>query len=318
MIYIKDLEEKQPFKQPLMVISVLNGVTNQGSPYLSMTLQDQSGTIEGKLWNVTPTQEAVVKVGSVIMIDGDVLKYRGKLQLRIKDVSSINQDEIDLSHFIMASDISKDELKKRIQNYRDQITNQNLRIIVETLFERYGDDFFVYPAAAKNHHDFVGGLANHTLEMCDIARGICEVFPSINKELLLSGILIHDFKKIDEYISPVVVEYSTEGKLLGHISMLAAEIYEIAKAHAIEDSQEVLLLRHMVLSHHGKLEFGSPVLPQILEAEVLSLIDDMDARIQMFEKNLQTVEKGEFTTRIFPLENRFLYHHSLEEEVEEE
>lgn len=311
---IKEFEQKDVISGPLMLTAVTSGISNNGAPYLSLTLQDKSGTIEGKLWDVKPEQEKIALVGTILEMEADVLQYKGQLQLRIKKLDKRNQRDYDLSEFLVTSDYSKDQLKENIKKYIDMIDLPAVKNIVVELFNRKGDDFFVYPAAAKNHHDFIGGLATHTLEMCQIGEALCDLYPNLNRSLLIGGILIHDFGKIDEYVSPIVVEYSTEGKLLGHISMLAAEIYEIAKEQGTEKNEEVMLLRHMVLSHHGKMEFGSPVLPQTLEAELLSLIDDMGARIQMFMKHLDNIEPGQFTSRIFPLENRFIYKSKLEKE----
>lgn len=307
MVTISTLQEKDMINAPFMIVSVLNGISNNGAPYLSLTLQDKTGTIEAKVWDVKEQQESIAKIGSILEFEADVLKYKGKLQLRVKTMTHKNQSEYQLGDFIMASSISKDELQSGINGYINQITNSSLRQIVDELFKRKGNDFYIYPAAARNHHDYVGGLATHTLEMCQLGEAIADLYPQTNKELLLAGILIHDLGKIDEYKSPIVVEYSTQGKLLGHISMLSAELYEIAKQFDIHENEEVLLLRHMVLSHHGKLEFGSPVVPQILEAELLNLIDDMDARIQMFTKHTDQIQPGEFTPRIFPLESRTIY-----------
>lgn len=304
---IKDLNERDTFTQPLMITQALNGVSNNGKPYLSLTLQDKSGSIDGKLWDVNEAQEKMARVGYIVEVNADVLKYKGTLQLRIKELSIKSQREYNLPDFIQASDISKVELQKQIGETIDSINNPILKQVVDALFERHYNDFYVYPAATKNHHDFVGGLATHTLEMCNIGLAMCNLFPQINRDLLISGILIHDIGKIEEYVSPIVAEYSTPGRLLGHISILESQLYEIAKQLQVEESEEVMLLRHMVLSHHGRLDFGSPVVPQFLEAELLSIIDNMDARLQMFTKHLDTIEEGQFSGRIFPLENRMIY-----------
>ena len=142
--------------------------------------------------------------------------------------------------------------------------------------------------------------------MLRIANAICELYPSLNKDLLFSGITLHDLGKTIELSGPVVPEYTVEGKLLGHISISQAIIKETADEMHIS-GEEVVLLQHMILAHHGKNEYGSPVLPQIKEAEVLYLIDNMDARINMLDKALETVEPGSFSKRVFALENRAFY-----------
>lgn len=138
------------------------------------------------------------------------------------------------------------------------------------------------------------------------AKALCDIYPILNRSLLYSGIILHDLGKVKELSGPVATSYTVEGNLLGHISIVSDEIAQVAKEHNIE-GEEVLLLRHLVLSHHGKLEYGSPKLPMVKEAEILHFIDNIDARMMMFEKHLKKVDKGQFTERIFALENRQFY-----------
>ena len=173
-------------------------------------------------------------------------------------------------------------------------------------FEENIEKLSYYPAASKNHHEYVSGLAYHTYGMLKVAESFCTLYPTLNKDLLYSGITLHDLGKTIELSGPVVPEYTLEGKLLGHISISNAMIKETANKLHIE-GEEVTLLQHMILAHHGKNEYGSPVLPQIKEAEILYLIDNIDARMAMMDKALETVEYGKFTKRVFSLENRALY-----------
>ena len=159
----------------------------------------------------------------------------------------------------------------------------------------------------KNHHDFVGGLATHVLGMLDLAEMLAAQYPILNRDLLVSGVFLHDLGKLQELSGAIVPSYTMEGRLLGHISLFQAEVAKIAASLGIEDCEEVTLVRHMILSHHGVYEYGSPVLPMIPEAEVLHLIDNLDARMNTIEKALNATEEGAFTPRIFALENRSLY-----------
>ena len=145
--------------------------------------------------------------------------------------------------------------------------------------------------------------------MIKVAIALCSIYPSINRDYLLAGVILHDLGKIEELTSPVVTEYTTQGKLLGHISIMDARLLEIGKQLNLEDSEELLILRHMVLSHHGQQEFGSPVRPETIEAEMPNLIDNIDARINIIEKALSEIKEGEFTQKIFALDNRTFYKH---------
>ena len=132
---------------------------------------------------------------------------------------------------------------------------------------------------------------------------------SLDKDYLIAGVIIHDLGKIEELSSPVVTEYTKAGKLLGHISIIDARLLQVGKDLGLEDSEELLLLRHMALSHHGQMEYGSPVRPETLEAEMLNLVDNIDARINTIDKALSEIKEGEFTPKIFALENRVFYKH---------
>ena len=178
--------------------------------------------------------------------------------------------------------------------------------IVRKMLAKYKTEFLTYPAAMTNHHDFVSGLAYHVHYMLRTAEALCDIYPSLNRSLLYSGIILHDIGKVKELSGPIGTTYTTEGNLIGHIVIAVEEISMIAAELEIE-GEEVLLLKHLILSHHGKLEYGSPKVPMLKEAEILHFIDNIDARMMMMDKHLDNTDKGKFTDRIFPLENRNLY-----------
>ena len=179
--------------------------------------------------------------------------------------------------------------------------------IVSEILNDHKDAFYEYPAATRNHHDFYSGLATHVLGMLKLAQQLCQLYPMLDQDLLYSGVLLHDIGKTVELSGAIASEYTVEGKLIGHISIMQAEIMAKAKELHLDDSEEVMLLRHMVLSHHGVYEYGSPVLPMIPEAEMLYMIDNIDARMNTIQKAFEPVSEGEFTPRIFALENRSFY-----------
>lgn len=304
---IKNLQNGIKINNPLLVVGVIRGVAQNGAPYLSVSLQDNTGTIDGKLWDVSKEQEETIQIGRIINVLADVLQYRQNLQLRINQVS-FNPDEVyDFSQFITASVYEIGFLKQEIQRHIEMIADPIYRQIVDACFAWTQEDFYKYPAATKNHHEFVGGLATHVYGMLLVAVELCKIYPQLNRDLLLSGILIHDMGKIEEYSAPVLSEYTIAGKLIGHISLMQAKLYELAQKAGIADTEQVLLLRHLILSHHGQYEFGSPVLPLVKEAEILNFIDNIDARMNMMEKVEGNTQEGEFSTRVFSLENRSFY-----------
>ena len=296
----------------VLLLQVNKGVTAKGAPYLSFQLQDKTGNMDAKYWNVSEELLYAYKPGMLVKINGDVLNHQKHLQYRVNHIDILNAEEYDIEDFVKSGPIAKNDLKKEIQAYVDSMRNETIKTITQAFLDEYDKDFYMYPAAMKNHHDFVSGLATHVLGMLHIGEACCKQYPLLHRDLLLAGIILHDLGKLIELSGAVVTDYTKEGKLLGHISIMQGMIDEKAKALSL-DGEEILLLRHMILSHHGKYDFGSPVLPMIPEAEVLFLIDNIDARMQTMDKTLKAVEPGDFSGRVFALENRFLYRSTLED-----
>ena len=310
--YVKEMNEGERVLTALLISNVNRGVTSSGAPYLSVTFSDKTGTIEGKMWDVKEEQAEVMKIGKIVNVEGDIYRYKNNLQMKVH--IALPAQEYELSDFIMSSEVGIDVLKEYIYDTLASIRNKNIHLLVETVLQEHEMDFFRYPAASRNHHNYAGGLAEHVYGMLKVGKALCDIYPMLNRDLLLGGIIIHDVGKLQELSGSVATEYTTEGKLLGHISIMQAEVYETAKRLGIEESEEVLLLRHMVLSHHGAHEFGSPVLPETAEAEALTFIDNMDARMNMLNKAFADVKEGEFTGRIFALDNRSFYKHRVKSE----
>lgn len=304
-----DFSEGDRLEINLLISSLLKGTTNSGNPYLSLVLQDSSKSIEAKLWDVKPEMANQIEVGKIYNFDLEIIKYKNNLQAKVLKVLPIPQADINMEEFVFKSPVSKDDLRDNIQEGINMISNENIAKIVSSALNYYANDVYEYPAAAKIHHNFIGGLATHTSGMIKLAIALCNIYPSINKDYLIAGVILHDLGKIEELSSPVVTEYTTKGKLLGHISIMDARLLEIGKNLGLEESDELMILRHMVLSHHGQYEFGSPVRPETLEAEMLNLIDNIDARVNTIDKALAETKEGEFTSKIFALDNRAFYKH---------
>lgn len=306
---VKDFTEGERVETNLLISGLVKGTTNSGAPYLSLVLQDASKSIDAKLWDVKPELEKQMEVGKVYNFDLEVINYKGKLQAKVLKVLPIPQSEINMDDFVFRSPVSKEALRTTVMEGVSMINNENLAKIVSSALNFYANAVYEYPAAARIHHNFIGGLATHTAGMIKMAVSLCSIYPQVNRDYLLAGVIVHDLGKIDEFTSPVVTEYSAQGKLLGHISIMDARLLQIGQQLGLEDSEELMVLRHMVLSHHGQFEFGSPVRPETLEAEMLNLIDNIDARVNTISKALDEIKEGEFTPRIMALENRIFYKH---------
>lgn len=309
MVKINEFEEHMKLQQPLLVKDVKNGTTSKGSPYLSLTLQDKTGTIDGKFWDVKENEQALIQAGKILKFSFEVLLYKDKLQLRMNHVEEISEDEYNLEDFIISSDHSEVERRSLTQSLIDSIQNDVYRKLVIGMLSYVGDKFFTFPAASKIHHGWKGGLSDHSLSMAILSDELCKHYPQLDRDLLVSAALIHDVGKTAELSGPVTTEYTLEGKLEGHISLANAWLSEVSEKLGVQEREETVLMHHMILSHHGKMEYGSPVAPMIIEAEALYLIDNMDARLTSLKMALDAIKPGTWTSRMFQFENRQFYKH---------
>lgn len=283
------------------------GVTAQGKDYMTLYLQDKSGDIEAKLWTVTKDDMKILKPEIIVWVKGDVINYRGRKQMKVNQFRlATAEDGVKTQDFVDGAPLSPNEIQDELSHFILEIENAHLQRITRHLLKKYQDKFFTYPAASSHHHNFAGGLSYHVLTMLKIAKSLCDIYPLLNRSLLYSAIILHDIGKVRELSGPVATTYTVEGNLLGHISIASDEVAEAAKELGI-DSEEVMLLRHMILAHHGKMEFGSPKLPHLKEAEILFFIDNIDSKMNMFDKAFKKTEKGQFTERIFGMDNRQFY-----------
>lgn len=306
MKWIKDFLEGDLIRGPLLVVNANKGVTNNGLAYMNVTLQDKTGTIEAKKWDINEVDAALLNIGNVVLIDGDVLNYRDNLQVKIRAISKVNDDEFDATRFTMASPIPLEELEKRLDSYVNSLKDKDIALLTKTLIGKYYKSYITYPAAVRNHHEFASGLLHHTVSMADLGEAIANLYPSVDRDMLIAGILLHDLGKTLELSGPIIPKYTLEGKLIGHISITHAEIQKSIEALKI-NSETATLLSHMVLSHHGKYEYGSPVLPLTREAYLLSVIDDLDAKMMILDKAYDQTPEGEFSTRIYAMDDRSFY-----------
>ena len=323
---ISDFKDGERLIADLLVVDCKKGVTSTQKAYLTLVFQDASGIIEGKKWDFDPDDEALFVKGQIVSVQFDVLKYREALQLKVLTGRKVSQQGLDWSRFIPNAPVGLDAMRAKLQAYVDSFTNKDVKDLVNGLLRRFGEKYFQWPAAVRNHHNYVSGLLYHSLTMADMALKVAEVYPSLDRDILIGGTIIHDLGKTIELSGPNVTQYTLEGKLLGHISIGHAECREVAKelgfyayddlpesektpSHPLYRKKEIaVVFEHIVLSHHGKQEFGSPVLPLTREAFVIALIDDLDAKMAILDKAYEGLEKGTFTARLPNMDDRYFYY----------
>jgi 3'-5' exoribonuclease len=291
----------------LLIKTVTKGIASNGKPFLTLILQDKTGEIEAKLWDASPEDEAVYVPESIVKVFGDINNYRGRTQLKIRNIRPANStDPVRVTDFLEVAPMKREDMIDKITQYIFEMKNPNIQRITRHLLKKYQNEFLEYPAATKNHHEYISGLAYHVVSMLDLAKAIANLYPSLDKDLLYAGVILHDLGKVMELSGPISTTYTVAGNLLGHISIMVNEIGKTAE-HLGITGEEVVVLQHMVLSHHGKAEWGSPKPPMVKEAEILHYIDNLDAKMNMLDRALEKVKPGEFTEKIFALDNRSFY-----------
>ena len=310
-----------------VVTDCKSGVGNTGKRYLSISLQDASGTIDGKIWDVGPDDETIFAKGNLVRINADVLSYRDALQLKIYGGEILPRDGVDWSRFIANAPMPKDVLMAKLKDYLNSLEDPDVKTLVCESLKGYKEQFLTWPAATKNHHNYVSGLLYHSLTMADAAISLYKIYPSLNRDVLLGGVILHDLGKVIELSGPEATSYTLEGKLLGHLTIGASLVREAASRLGYfaykdmgEDASEeerneafhkyeiAVTFEHILLSHHGKPEFGCAVIPLTREALAVSMIDDFDAKMMILDKAFASTKKGDYTSKLFTLDDRCFYY----------
>jgi len=217
------------------------------------------------------------------------------------------QEDSALRLFYAKSPIERIDAIKLVNEYINKIENKIIKEITKSLIEKYHDKYFIYPAAAKLHHAYVGGLAYHSIGMAKFADGFIENYPYLNKDYIYAGILLHDIGKVTELTGVMDTSYSLKGQLLGHLVLGAMEIEDVAKKLGYENTDEVMLLEHMLISHHGLPQFGAAKKPTTPEALVLWYIDTIDSKFRVLGEALENTEAGSYTEAIGVLDKMKVY-----------
>ena len=309
-IAVAAFEKDLKFEGFLLVRTSEQRSSSNGSKYLDMTLCDRTGEMNAKMWDGTVTPP---KVGGVTKVRAQVTEYNGRLQLRVNKVREAEAGEYDLSFLVPCAPYPAEDMLREITDTVDAMRNTVLQKLVRGMLNLAGDKLMYYPAAQRLHHAERSGLLHHTSSMLRLAKSVLPVYPWLDAELLYAGVIVHDLSKIREMKSDEagnVNDYTTEGLLLGHLVRGVTQVREAARlANLPEDEEYVLLLEHMVISHHGEAEFGSPRPPMFPEAEMLHWIDLVDARMNEMNGVLRRTPAGAFSEKIWSLDRRVYHPH---------
>lgn len=290
--YVADLEANQSVTATFLVLAKEIRQKKSGEPYISLTLGDRTGDIDAKMWdNVADAMETFDR-DDFVRVKGLVQVYQNKPQFTIHKLVRVDEREVDFGDFFPASRRAPEEMFAELQGVIAQLGNPHLKALLESLFSdpEIARRYRIAPAAKTVHHAYLGGLIEHVLSLCALARLVAPHYPGTDLDLLLAGVILHDIGKISELNYDRSFSYSDDGQLLGHIQIGLEMIEDKLRALPGFPPRLRVLLKHMVLSHHGEMEFGSPKTPMFAEALLLHHLDNLDSKMECMRS---TAEKDQ-------------------------
>lgn len=309
-IYLKDIRQGDKVADTFLVAEKNMAFSQKGAPYLTVRLKDKSGETDSKVWENAVELDRVFKKGDIVFIEGRAASYKNALQLSIINIQKIPWEEVNPADYLPAAATDVSIMFEEIMAYISKIQNEHLREMLIVFFqdEKNAELFKKAPAAKGFHHIYLGGLLEHTLSVVRLLEKAAQHYPKLNKDMLIAGGILHDIGKIYEFKYEGLIDYSDEGRLIGHIVMGVEMINKTIAALPDFPEHLSLELRHLLLSHHGEFEFGSPKRPKTPEALVVHYIDDLDAKLNAFETFIADTENDDSDwtpyNRFF---ERFLY-----------
>jgi len=308
-VAIKDLKQGETINGIYILRKKELKEASNKKPFIDVVFSDNTGEIQAKIWDAGEDVFSKLQLNMLYYVNARVDCFKDILQLTINKMRIADpEDQKEIDKFVPSAPFPAEDMLNEIYGYAERIDNDEIRKLVIRLLNDKKEKLIYYPAAKSLHHSIRSGLLYHILRMLRVSEKLKEIYDGINLDLLYAGVLIHDLAKIGELESNElgISEYSKEGQLLGHIIMGICEIDRIGNELGIS-SEVMLLLKHMIASHHYEAEYGSPKKPMFLEAELLHFIDMIDARVYDYENNLKNVEEGNFSDPVWSLDRRKLY-----------
>jgi 3'-5' exoribonuclease len=309
-IYIKDIKPGEKINELFLVTEKNMAFSQRGAPYLNIRLKDKTGEVEAKIWENAIEWDKVFKKGDVIQAQGGAVSFKNTIQITITGLRKVGDADISLAEYLPVAKEGIDEMFADLMTFIEQIQTPYLRTLLHGFFhdEKITVLFKKAPAAKGFHHVYIGGLLEHTLSVIRLLEQVTHHYQGVNRDLLITGGILHDIGKIYEYSYDSIFDYSDQGRLVGHI-VIGIEMLD-AKIASIGDFPEhvAMELRHLILSHHGTYEFGSPKRPKTLEALIVHHIDDLDAKVNAFQEFIEDSSNDDsHWTPFHKLFERFIY-----------
>lgn len=309
-VFVKDIQERDLIDTTFLVRAKIIGMAKNGRPYMTLKLMDCTGEVEGRIWDRVDELSARFEKDDFVQVSGKASVYLGKMQLVIQDLARLEESVIDLSAFLPVSLRPAGEMIDQLTSMVEGLSDPDLRSLMK-LFLSDKDFMAGYtraPAAKAMHHVYLGGLLEHSLAVAVLANDICQRYPDINRDLLIVGALLHDVGKVAELHYQRSFEYTDEGKLLGHIVIGVELVEEKLRLQKDFPRELAVHLKHLLLSHHGQYEYGSPKRPKTMEAVILNFLDDLDSKINGVRTHIEREPDNESSwTQYHRLYDRYFF-----------
>ncbi|MBI5642753.1 MAG: HD domain-containing protein [Deltaproteobacteria bacterium] len=317
--FVKDIREKDHVTGPFLITKKEAGISKSGKPYLNLRIMDSTGELEARVWESAEEIGKNFQKNDVVSIKGFAVAYQGGVQVNISSAAPVSESEYSIRDFLPCSPKDPVKMMAEVESIISRVEDRHLKGLLSSIFNdaEVRERFIIAPAAKSMHHPYLSGLLEHVLSICGLAEKVVDHYKTgINKDLLMTGALLHDIGKIYELSYKRSFEYTDEGRLLGHITIGVELIEEKIRLQKDFPRELAVLLKHMLLSHHGHLEFGSPKRPKTIEAIMLYYLDDMDAKINTVQSLVNNNEDGASWTAYQRIFERYIYKGSFKKEEE--
>ncbi len=315
-IYVNQIKERDHVTSVFLVRDKITAMAKNGKPYMTLKLMDSTGEVEAKVWDRIDLLAGLFAADDFIRIDAKASVYLGKLQLVIQKLEKVPEESVDIGDFLPVSSRSAEAMRSELDQLLDSLTNPFIRDLLRSFFD--DPDFYHRyaraPAAKSMHHTYIGGLLEHSLAVAALALDVARRYPRVDRDLLISGAMLHDIGKVMELSFDRSFGYTDEGKLLGHIVIGVQMIEDHVRAIPGFPAELSMMIKHLLLSHHGQYDFGSPKRPQFLEAVILNFIDDLDSKINAVQLHVDKEPLSQGWTSYHRLFDRYFFMGQQKEE----
>ena len=318
--FIAELKDRDAVASVFMVKEKTMAMAKNGKPYMNLKFMDKSGEVDGKLWDNVDELDKQFQKGDFVHIRGTASLYMGKMQLVAKEIKRLDEEGVDLADFVPVSPVPQAEMQAELARVVASLTNPWLKALMDGFCgdAEFMAGYYKAPAAKGMHHVYLGGLLEHSLSVVRLADAVVPLYPDLNRDLLVVGALLHDVGKVAELSYDRAFEYTDEGRLIGHISIGVEMLSERIAALPGFPRELALLLKHLLLSHHGQYDYGSPKRPKTVEATILHYLDDMDSKINGIRSHIaKDTPQGSRWNGHHPLYNLYFFNGNGNSEEDE-